>query len=115
MLQLEVDNGGFHHYFINSAGCLGYDCLLHLWLVDAHKIRRLLESALKLVNRDSLSPADFQDALHAGTLRWLYDDDSLFESLYHVDGEFFKDEEKLSHLVGRYLRPRIQELAREYS
>ena len=65
-LQLEVDNGGSHQYFINNAGCLGYDCLFHLWLVGAPKISLLLESALKLVNRDSLSPKDFQDALHEG-------------------------------------------------
>ena len=63
-LRAEVNNGGFHQYFFNSAGDLVTDALDAAQVADADELTSLIRRALSLLNvPDPSDRVARQDAL----------------------------------------------------
>ena len=63
-LRAEVNNGGFHQYFFNSAGDLVTDALDAAQIADADELTSLIRQALSMLNvPDASDRVARQDAL----------------------------------------------------
>lgn len=87
-LEMEINNGGFNQYFINS----GQNCYETLKLLKQNgkdETARLLESAINLINPNHMPENDFTEKLRKRKVEELYNDEINAE-LYKLDIEFYK-------------------------
>lgn len=87
-LEMEVNNGGFNQYFINS-GQNCYETLKALKKNGKVETAKLLESAIKLINPNQISKKMFIEKLGKGEVNELYDE-KISEELNLLDTEFYK-------------------------
>ncbi|PIF62309.1 DUF4375 domain-containing protein [Flavobacterium sp. 11] len=87
-LEMEVNNGGFNQYFINS-GQNCYETLKALKKNAKVETAKLLESAINLINPNHISENDFIEKLRRREVEELYDD-KISTKLNKLDTEFYK-------------------------
>lgn len=96
-LEAEVNNGGFHQYFWNSAGDHADVALKSLNDIGATKTASLLEKAIDIAFDGQLpeSRAERQDQLEI-------DEDSKVDALGDLDSEFYKYSENFYKMLDSY-------------
>ncbi|MNF65797.1 hypothetical protein D3C85_316810 [compost metagenome] len=87
-LEMEVNNGGFNQYFINS-GQNCYETLKALKKNGKVETAELLESAINLINPNHISENDFVEKLRKREVEELYND-KISAKLNKLDAEFYK-------------------------
>ena len=87
-LEIEVNNGGFNQYFINS-GQNCYETLKALKKNGKVETAKLLESAINLINPNHISENDFVEKLRKREVEELYND-KISAKLNKLDAEFYK-------------------------
>jgi ABC-type oligopeptide transport system substrate-binding subunit len=87
-LEMEVNNGGFNQYFINS-GQNCYETLKALKKNGKVETAKLLESAINLINPNHTSENDFVEKLRKREVEELYND-KISAKLNKLDVEFYK-------------------------
>ncbi len=88
-LEMEVNNGGFSQYFINSSGRNCFETLLLLNKKGKHKTAELLEEAITLINPRKLNEDEFLEKLRKNQVDELYNDE-ISERLNVLDEKFYK-------------------------
>ncbi len=96
-LEAEVNNGGFHQFFLNSSGELVPETLEALTAIGANETRRLLEQAVTIAFPNGY-PSDVVQVQAE-----LADLDDVADALEPLDTKFFTYAEPLSDLVNAYL------------
>ena len=96
-LESEVNNGGFHQFFLNPSGQFLPQTLEALEAIGALKTRHLLLQAALVAFPDGYPPhgADVESAL-AGY-------DEVADRLQTLDAQFYEYHEPLGDMVNRYL------------
>ena len=87
-LLMEVNNGGFNQYFVNS----GQNCFETLKALKKNgkaKTAKLLESAINLINPNHVSENEFVEKLRKREVEELYDE-KISAELNKLDAEFYK-------------------------
>lgn len=87
-LEMEVNNGGFNQYFINS-GQNCYETLKALRKNGKVATAKLFESAINLINPNHISENDFVEKLRKREVEELYND-KIGAKLNKLDTEFYK-------------------------
>ena len=87
-LEMEVNNGGFNQYFINS-GQNCYETLKALKKNRKFETAKLLENAIDLINPNHISENDFIEKVRKREVEELYDD-KISAELNKLDNEFYK-------------------------
>jgi hypothetical protein len=90
-LEMEVNNGGFNQYFINS-GQNCYETLKALKKMEKVETAKLLESAINLINPNHIYENDFIEKLRKREVKELYDD-KISDELNKLDTEFYKNKD----------------------
>lgn len=85
-LEMEVNNGGFNQYFINSSGQNCYETLNALKKVKKVKTAKLLEDAINLINPNHLSENELIEKLQKREVN----DEKISGELNKLDNEFYK-------------------------
>lgn len=88
-LEMELNNGGFNQYFINSSGRNCFETLLLLKKNRKYKSAALLEEAIALINPKKLSEEEFLEQLRKHQVDELYNDE-ITEKLNVLDEKFYK-------------------------
>lgn len=88
-LEMEVNNGGFNQYFINSSGQNCYETLKALKKAKKVKTAKLLEDAISLINPNHLSENELIEKLQNREVNELYDE-KISAKLNKLDNEFYK-------------------------
>lgn len=88
-LEMELNNGGFNQYFINSSGRNCFETLLLLKKNRKYKSAALLEEAIALINPGKLSEDEFLEQLRKHQVDELYNDE-ITEKLNVLDEKFYK-------------------------
>ena len=96
-LEAEVNNGGFHQFFLNSSGELVPETLQALSAIGATGTKHLLERAVA-VAFPSGYPSDVSEVASR-----LSDFDDVADQLEPLDAAFYRYEEPLSDLVNKFL------------
>ena len=96
-LESEVNNGGFHQFFLNSSGEIVPETLRALAAIGAPHTKQLFERAIA-VAFPSGYPSDV-----AAVASCLADLDEMGDDLEPLDAEFFRYTEPLSSLVNSFL------------
>ena len=96
-LEAEVNNGGFHQFFLNSSGELVPHTLRALSAIGASRTKLLLERAVE-VAFPSGYPSDASEVAAS-----LADFDDVSEQLEPLDAAFYRYDEPLSDLVNNFL------------
>jgi len=97
-LEGEVNNGGFHQFFWNSAGNYTKDTLKYLLAIDAKHTAELLRKASQIAFGGE-APADGnkrQDLLEI-------DEEEKMDKLNLLDNDFYKYQDDITGLVNKYL------------
>lgn len=87
-LEMEVNNGGFNQYFINS----GQNCFETLKALKKNgkvETAKLLESAIQLINPNHISENIFVEKLTKREVEELYNE-KISDKLNKLDIEFYK-------------------------
>ena len=87
-LEMEVNNGGFDQYFINS----GQNCFETLKALKKNgkiKTAKLLENAIKLINPKQISENELIEKLRKREVEELYNE-AINVELNKLDSEFYK-------------------------
>lgn len=102
----QVYNGGFHQYFVNGYGQFAKETVECLNKIGAIKKAQLLQQALDIVNYEKNSDIMFRKKLLKKSIKALFIEDVLFESLDKLDFEYYSlDEvEDIESLLGNYLQ-----------
>jgi len=103
----QVYNGGLHQYFFNKYGMFGYIVVEYLKLIKCYKRADILERAIKEINQEGWSEAEFRKRVFGRTIKRITDfDDGLFNFLDALDDEYYEleDEEDLEVYLGKYLK-----------
>lgn len=87
-LDMEVNNGGFNQYFINSSNQNCYATLKALKKNGKIKKARLLESAINLINPNHFPESEFVEKLRKREVEELYDE-KISAELHKLDAEFY--------------------------
>lgn len=97
-LEAEVNNGGFHQYFWNSAGDHAAIALKSLNNIGATKTASLLQQAIGVAFNGKLpsSRLERQDKLEI-------DEDSKMERLGELDSEFYEYSENFYKMIDAYV------------
>lgn len=96
VLDDQVQNGGFHQYFLNPYGQFAYLTLDILEEVDANEVRNLLVKVLNEVNKENLSESKFRHEIYDRKLERVVDfEDELFDFLDGCDDEYYTLSEQL--------------------
>ena len=88
-LEMEINNGGFNQYFINSSSQNTYETLKALKENGKSKTAKLLESAINLINPNHISEKEFLEKLRKREVEELYDG-KVSAELNKLDEEFYK-------------------------
>jgi hypothetical protein len=98
-LEAEVNNGGFHQYFLNGAGRSALDASEALAAIGARRAAALVDRALGLVNPAATEwPNDLGRRKHMADL----DEDAMVK-LLEVDAAFYAYPDDLSDLLTRFV------------
>ena len=98
LLEMEVNNGGFHQFFSNSSGYFVPETILALKRIGADTTAAILERAIAIAYPNGF-PDDrnqYEEALRF--------DDAVLDELDRVDSAFYGYEDDLTSLVNDYLR-----------
>lgn len=97
-LEAEINNGGFHQYFWNSAGDHAAIALKSLNNIGANKTASLLQKAIDIAFNGKLpeSRLDRQNQLEI-------DEDSKMDRLGELDSEFFEYSENFYKMLDDYM------------
>ena len=87
-LEMEVNNGGFNQYFINS-GQNCFETLKALKKNGKSKTAKLLESAINLINPNHISENEFVEKLRKREVGEL-NDEKISAELNELDEAFYK-------------------------
>ena len=98
LLEMEVNNGGFHQFFNNSTGYFVPETIMALKQIGADSTAAILEKAIVIAYPNGF-PTDRSQ--HEEALRF---DDAVFDELDEVDTAFYRYEDDLTSLVNDYLR-----------
>jgi hypothetical protein len=96
-LEAEVNNGGFHQFFLNSSGQLVPQTLHALEVIGAPKTRQLLLSAVQIA-----FPRGYPEGV-SNVEAALADYEDVADALEDLDTRFFEYQEPLADLVNEYL------------
>jgi len=96
-LEAEVNNGGFHQFFLNSSGQLVPETLQALSAIGATRTKHLLERAIAIAFPSGY-PSDASDVASR-----IADLDDVADRLEPLDAAFYRYEEPLSDLVNNFL------------
>lgn len=88
-LEMEVNNGGFNQYFINSSGQNCYETLKALKKNGKLKTAKLLEKAIILINPNKISEKEFIEKLSKNEVEELYNE-KISTELEKLDAEIYK-------------------------
>ncbi|WP_164905499.1 DMP19 family protein [Flavobacterium sufflavum] len=88
-LEMEVNNGGFNQYFINSSGQNCYETLKALKKNGKVKTAKLLENAINIINPNHIPEKEFVEKLRKNEVEELYDE-KIDAELNKLDTEFYK-------------------------
>ena len=97
LLEMEVNNGGFHQFILNSSGQFALQTVDALQKIGADKTASLLGKAISIACPGGY-PRD--SSLHQSLLM---DFDTVSDELYELDKEFYKYEDDLALLINEYL------------
>jgi hypothetical protein len=95
----EVNNGGFHTFFFNDAGRFALDAMAGLEKIGAHKTADILRRAINVFPEGKI-PID-QEARRS--LLASLPDESQWNILGELSGEFFGSNEDVAGLVNSYI------------
>lgn len=98
ILEMEVNNGGFHQFFYNSSGRFALQSVEALENIGASKTASLLSKAISIAYPRGY-PRD--SSLHQSLL---LDFDTVSDELYELDIEFYRYEDDLARLTNEYLQ-----------
>ncbi len=87
-LEMEINNGGFNQYFVNS-GQNCFETLKALKKKRKAKTAKLLESAINLINPNNISENEFAEKLRKREVKELYDE-KISAELNKLDEAFYK-------------------------
>lgn len=105
ILESQVFNGGFDQYFANGYGQFAKETIDSLILIGAFKKSNLLEKALNIVKDDAITDDEFRKQLLNKTLKKLFKEDVLYESLSQLDDSYYDiEDEDVEYLLADYLR-----------
>jgi hypothetical protein len=96
MLEGEVNNGGFHQFFYNSAGDKTFETIQALEIVGAFKMAEIVKRAAQIFPSGMLPKDRFK---RQAILLKLYPKAEAFRDL---DEEFYDYPDKLADLVAKY-------------
>jgi hypothetical protein len=85
---MEINNGGFNQYFVNS-GQNCFETLKALKKKRKAKTAKLLESAINLINPNNISENEFVEKLRKREVKELYDE-KISAELNKLDEAFYK-------------------------
>ncbi|MCF6142526.1 DMP19 family protein [Flavobacterium sp. K77] len=88
-LEMEVNNGGFNQYFINSSSQNCYETLKALKENGKAKTAKLLENAITLINPNDIPENEFLEKLRKREVEELYDE-KISAELNKLDEAFYK-------------------------
>jgi hypothetical protein len=88
-LEMEVNNGGFSQYFLNSSGQNCFATLISLKKNGKPKTAKLLESAIDLINPNQLSEKELIEKIRKREVEEL-DDEKVNARLEKLDEMFYK-------------------------
>ena len=88
-LEMEINNGGFNQYFINSSSQNSYETLKALKKNGKAKTAKLLENAINLINPNHISEDEFLEKLRKRQVKELYDE-KICAELNKLDEAFYK-------------------------
>ena len=94
----EVNNGGFHQFFWNSAGDNTKDTVKFLSAIDATHTAELIRKASQIAF-DGIAPADRDKRQELLEI----DEEMKMEKLYILDIDFYNYQDDIARLVNRYL------------
>jgi hypothetical protein len=97
-LEGEINNGGFHQFFWNSAGDYTGDTIKYLLAIDAKYTAELLRKASQIAFGGEV-PADRNKRQEALEI----DEDDKIEKLNVLDDDFYKYQDDITRLVNKYL------------
>ncbi|MEM7078365.1 MAG: DMP19 family protein [Pseudomonadota bacterium] len=97
VLEMEVNNGGFHQFFCNSVGYYTPEVLEALGRIGAHKTHSLLSQAIAIAYPTGF-PTDRSQ--HEALLDI---EDETVDALAPLDDAFYAYEDNLTDLVNTYL------------
>jgi len=105
LLHWQVENGGFHQYFLNSYGQFAYLTIENLKLIKASQRANLLDVATHLVNEEYLVENDFRHLIFNREFSKIVDfDEILFDKLNELDDKYYElKDENISDLLCSYL------------
>lgn len=104
VMHNQVFNGGLDQYFVNGYGQFAKETISALKEVGAQKKALILEQAFKLVNDEDLSAVEFRKRLLNNEIKYLFEEDSLSESLNALDMDYYNSEdEDVQQLLTQYL------------
>ncbi len=105
LLHWQVENGGFHQYFLNSYGQFAYLTIKNLKLIGATQRFELLDTATHLVNEEYLIEDTFRNLIFNRQMSKIVDfDEMLFNKLNEVDDKYYNmEDENVFDLLQRYL------------
>ncbi len=110
LLESQVYNGGFHHYFCNGYGQFALETIDALIELNAYKKSGLLNRALSIVKYENISDGDFRNKLINKTLTKLFEGEDLFEPLGKLDDQYYRTaDEDIMILLERFLRKEYPE------
>ena len=98
LLEMEVNNGGFHQFFSNSTGYFVPETIIALKQIGADSTAAILERAIMIAYPNGF-PMDRNQ--HEEALRF---DDAVLDELDQVDSAFYRYEDNLTSLVNDYLK-----------
>ncbi|WNM18190.1 DMP19 family protein [Flavobacterium capsici] len=87
--EMEINNGGFNQYFINSSGQNCYKSLKFLKQNGKVKTAKLLENAIDLINPNHIPEEEFIQKLKKNEVAELYNE-KISAELNKLDIEFYK-------------------------
>ncbi|PTT43698.1 hypothetical protein DBR28_00185 [Chryseobacterium sp. HMWF028] len=101
LLHWQVENGGFHQYFLNSYGQFAYLAIK----IGAAKRAELLDTATHLVNEEYLIEDAFRNLIFNRQVSKIVDfDEILFNKLNEVDDKYYNmEDEDVAILLEDYL------------
>ncbi|WP_010519154.1 DMP19 family protein [Croceivirga radicis] len=115
-LNSEINNGGYLRFFTNSSGQYVKETLDALALIGAEHNKYLLEKALEVLTKFSLSPENLNEKLYSKVIYEtfsssdFYENDELLEEMNKLDTEFYANKENLSKLKLDYIESNRDEL-----
>lgn len=102
-LEAEVNNGGFHQYFLNSSGSLAPDAVDALRTIGADAMAGIVEHAIKIAGYEALAFDDTRKAkLDVGP--------EVLEKLDELDQAFYANPDNLTVLLYKYVSDHAGEM-----